>query len=580
VMTPAFRHEVRQLLSTGLSAALNGFCRVRIFDLDEQRSEDRLPAWNQAFAGELNNLDQVDRLGRWKTHYITIGHSGGQYRVRSRQLDGILGWCSPVVRDESTGDRGFVGRLALDQVLRDFGLTAQITASDSDRTASCRLEAGQLSDAALRSWIRLGDIFAIVRAGKSGRGYIVPYTFLVVTKQPTNGTIDCHIESRYVKSLSGWENGAFRAVRLGAGRGPIRLRALSISGSPLPELMVRLSATGFEKSDATREQLPMRYGRLVSNETYDRLGFARIMAGERLLVQVPIAILGNEPTMVEVNIEPTGEALVAADSDLRLVHNRLRDLLAKMDEENDQLKRLLFERKNRQALGLVIITLRRLDEELPGLAGDVAALQANASKTNVSAVGELQRCVRDLKAHGESLRKTKSDLEESLGAGGNERLAGLRALLAKAERDERDADYDAAIAGYDQIIKQANDWPEIARRVETLKKAWELKSDAHRAARKYIYETWSKANSADEIEKSYQGARQAFEICKEVEDKLTPRKLYLGIVRAAGLVVRRDEELRRSESEEAAKQIEALKKLSQELRSFLTEVESYLKIGT
>src|SRR5262245_33136772 len=168
IMTPSFRLEVRQQLSAGLTTALSGLCRVRLFDFDEQRPEDRLPAWIQAFDGELKNLDQVDRPGRWKTHYVTIGYQNGQYRVRSRQSDGILGWSSPVVRDDITGDRAFVGRLALDQVVRDFGLTGQLTNSDSDRNATCSIDAGNLPDAALRSWIRLGDVFAVIRGGKSG----------------------------------------------------------------------------------------------------------------------------------------------------------------------------------------------------------------------------------------------------------------------------------------------------------------------------------------------------------------------------------------------------------------------------
>jgi len=581
LMTSAFRQEVRQQLSAGLASALSGICRVRLFEFDEQRPEDRLPAWVQAFDGELKNLEQVDRPGRWKTHYVTIGYQNGQYRVRSRQSDGILGWCSPVVRDDTTVDRAFVGRLALDQVISDFGFTGQLSASDSDRTATCTIDAGNnMPDAALRSWVRLSDVFAVIRGGKSGRGYIVPHTFLVVTKEPTNGSIECRIESRYVKSLAGWESGTFRIVHLGAGRGPIRLRAISTTGNVLPELNVRLSSTGFEKNDAVREQMSMRHGRLASLENYDRIGFARILAGERLLAQVPVTILGNEPTIIEVNLEPTGDAVVAADSDLRQVHNRLRDLLSKMDEDNDQLKRLLFDRKNRQALGLLITTLRRFDDELPALAAEVATLQTNTSKANAGALSELQRCIRDLKAHGDSLKKTKADLEESLGAGSDERLTGIRAMLAKAVRDERDADYDTAIATYEQILKQSGDWPEVARRLTALKKDWEPKSDAHRAARKFIYETWAKAKSIDEVEKALAGARQAFATCKQADDKLAPRKLYLGLVQAAGLAVRRDEELRRSDAEEAAKQMESLRNLSTALRNFLNEVEAYLKMNS
>lgn len=573
LMTTEFRNQIGQQVMAGLSAAAGDFYRVRFTDFDRNPAAENA----RAFPDVLSNLDQFPISGRWKIHFVIISFQDGQYRVRSRQTDGALGWCSPVLRDEATGDREFVGRLALDQILRDFGLSGQIAASDGDRTAMVRFNVGNLSDARLASWIRVGDLFAVIRTGKGSRGFVVPNTFLVVNKLPLNGSMECRVESRYVKALSGWESSAFHAVHLGASRGPLRLRVISSTGSPLPELTVRMSATGTQKSDAVREQATIRHGRFVSKDFYDRIGYARIFAGERLVTQLPIAVLGSETTTIELNAEQSGEAAVALDSDVRALGNRLRDLLARAQEENDQLKRLLVERKNRQALGLVNISLRRLDEELLGMAAEVAALKQNASKNSAMAADELSRSVRDLKAHGESLKKTKADLEESLGAGADERLAGIRALIAKAERDERDAEFDAAIATYEDVLKQTDNSPEIARRVAGLKKTWELKSDAHRNARKFIYETWAKADSTDAIEKSLEGARQALATCKQVDDRLSPRKLYLGIVRATDLVFKRDEELRRNEGDEVAKQMESLKRLSNALRTLLDEVEAYLK---
>src|SRR5207245_952061 len=116
--------------------------RVVVIDLAEVRSEDRLPAWEKAFARGLENLDRVESPGGVKTHFVEIKSVAGQFVVRSRLVDGSLGWVSPRMLEERTADRETLIRLAQSQIIREFGLAGTIVASDGDRSATVQLHGG------------------------------------------------------------------------------------------------------------------------------------------------------------------------------------------------------------------------------------------------------------------------------------------------------------------------------------------------------------------------------------------------------------------------------------------------------
>ena len=81
----------------------------------------------------------------------------------------------------------------------------------------------------------------------------------------------------------------------------------------------------------------------------------------------------------------------------------------------------------------------------------------------------------------------------------------------------------------------------------------------------------------DDVNKNIDRVKQSFAACKEAGDKMTTRKIYLVLVKAAGWIELRDKELRRSTSDDAEKQGEALRKLTSQVKSLLGEVESFIK---
>ncbi len=579
-LSPTLRQSFREQVGQALNSALQGLGRARVFDFDAERPEDRMSEWDRSFQMGFDKLHRVAHGNRVKSHYVHVGFHDGAYRVSSRQADGQLGWCSPIVRNDSTPDRESVARIAIYQLLSDYGLTGTIAQFDGDRTATIRFPGSNLSDAQLREWVRVGDPFAVVRISSPGRCDTVPHAYFIATGVAEGGQVTGKIEYRFTKPLAGWEAGQFRAVKLGATSNTVRLRLVGPNDATPANVSVQVFATGLSTGDAERERGQARGGRFVSTERYDRMAYVKLSLGERLLAKVPVAVLGSDPAIIEINTDPGGESAVLAQADARTIKTQLNDLLVRVGEESEQLRGLINSRKNQQALAKVTELLRQLDVEIHTIA-DAAILLRSRSPAAGPSLDEIDRSVRELKQHEQTLLKTKTDLERSINTSATpeaEKMRqGLKVLVARADREAQEADYDKAIATLEDVLKQAGDWPEIKTRLEDWKRGWAIKSDAHRAARSFVTDVWAKAANVDDVNKNIDRVKQSFKACKEAGDKMTTRKIYLVLVKAAGWIELRDKELRRSTSDDVEKQGEELRKLTNQVKSLLGEVESYIK---
>src|SRR5581483_140742 len=98
--------------------------------------------------------------------------------LEARQYDGQTGTATPVVRQEKTQDREFVGRTAVLMIERDFGITATFQTWPSARTKPQKVQLefkGGGLDAPLNRWVRKGDVFAVVAISTgNGLGRVVP----------------------------------------------------------------------------------------------------------------------------------------------------------------------------------------------------------------------------------------------------------------------------------------------------------------------------------------------------------------------------------------------------------------------
>lgn len=576
LLTANFRKTFRDTFAAGLRGAAEGVAKVTVVDVAELRPEDRLPAWETALAQGLEKLDRAAIGDSAKTQYVSIKVVNGQFVIRSRMTDGSIGWISPTVQEDRTPDREALPRLALAQVLRDFGLTGRIDSSDGDRMAMVRLYSSNAMDARLAAWVKPGDLFALVQLGGAGRSARVPNVLLRAMREPADGKVECRVESRFVKPLDGWETGKYRVVKLPAVRGPLRLNLVGMQGVAVDSLIVRLSANGFDRNDAIKETGVSRDGRFTSAENYDRIAYARILAGDRLLAQAPVEILRDAAVTVEIRSDGVVEVTDVAQ---RLIRGRIQDLLARVGEDNAEVRKELDAGKNPQALQRVNQMLARIDDELPNLESDIAELRKRASAG--LGMDEIERGLRDTRDAEKSLKVLQGRLKAALAAVNSpdevKKREALQLLTARAEQAVDEADYDAAIATYEEALKQSGDWPEATKRLAELKQGWRIVSDKHRDARKQVYEVWAKSLSADDFAKNLESTRQAFAVCKSVGDRFTPRKIYLSLQRGANVLSKRSEELRSAESEDAKRQLEAMGQTKSGMAALLNDIEAYLR---
>lgn len=570
--TPMWRRGFREQLGLHLNQALQGIGRARVFDFNEERADDRLPEWTRAFHAGLDRLNSVPHTLRVKTHYVTIGISGAGFDVSSRQFDGELGWCSPVTRKAAASDRNGVIRLALDQILSDLGLTARIESYDGERNATVRFSHSIGGDGKTADWVRSGDPFALIQLFPPGRCEVIPHAYFIVTGIAEGGVVQGKIEYRFVKPLAGWESGQFRVVKLGARTGPLRLRLIGQSDSIPADVGVQLFATGMGSHDAERERGMARAGRFNSVERYDRVAFAKLHLGEKLLAKLPLVVMDNNAITVELNTDAGGESALRVAAEIRAVQSRLSDQLVRIGEENDRLRVLLAQRKNRQALSLVTEALGNMAAKLPAIEDRVVLLRSQAALGG-SALEDIQRGLRDLKLLEQNLLQTKKSIEEALAASGSQDQlnanAELRSMIELADQQIAVADFELAIQTLDRALKQAGQWPEVQTRLERLRRDWRIQSDEHRRARQFVYQEWSRIATVEDAEKLIDQVQPALATFGQVGDRLSPRKVKITLIKLAGWIERDHDAARKMSKPEVHARLEKLQRLSLQVKSLL-----------
>src|SRR5262249_8017803 len=152
----------------------------------------------------------------------------------------------------------------------------------------------------------------------------------------------------------------------------------------------------------------------------------------------------------------------------------------------------------------------------------------------------------------------------------------LKEKVVRAQALEEQAEYDKALALLKEVIDSGKlDDPELVKRYEALKKAWEPKGEKHAAAREYIYKVWP-ALEVSKLRAALPEAREALRTCKPAGDAMTPRKFLFATV---GHVARLKEALGGLDTEgndddrAAAKNIADL---TEELNKLVREVSDVL----
>ena len=143
---------------------------------------------------------------------------------------------------------------------------------------------------------------------------------------------------------------------------------------------------------------------------------------------------------------------------------------------------------------------------------------------------------------------------------------------------ETQAEFAQAIELYEEVLKDHPKETKVREQFFKLRKAWALgNKTTHPAARKYIYETWPKLADPGDLKKGLGEVRDAFLICKQFGDALTPQKILLANVNHADHLKKRLASLRPQASEDDRKEAETIAAVAEGLKKLHVEVAEYLK---
>ena len=94
----------------------------------------------------------------------------------------------------------------------------------------------------------------------------------------------------------------------------------------------------------------------------------------------------------------------------------------------------------------------------------------------------------------------------------------------------------------------------------------------HERARKFIYETWPRLDTARRIRSQLGRARQVVRICLDAGDSLSPNKLLLASVAHTNTLQKELDALKKRDGEDARDQTRIIEEVASGLETLLKEV--------
>ncbi|MFO0809921.1 MAG: hypothetical protein U0746_14970 [Gemmataceae bacterium] len=571
LLTAGFRRQLVTELHDGLQAGFGPLAAVEVMDAAEKPEH-----WL-----EPESLDGQSTVGPIKRHFVRVEFVDGRYLVAARQLDGPTGLASPVVRRAQTSDRAYVGRLALQFIDLDFGVTAAIAKSEADRVR-LTFRGGALPGVDWARRVPKGTVFAVSGiVGSPARGKALAATYVQATEAASNGGCEGRLVTRYVNPLTGGV--PYRALALGATSGPVRLRFVDADGLPHQSLTVSVSAVGFGSADPVKDAGAIRDGNFLASGPYDRLAFVRVDAGGRG-IPIPVAVVDDRVAIHEVRTAVGDEARQQVEMDARSLQQRFVDILRRLGEQHKQLAVLLTATKNAEALERVQASVRILDGELTALTAEMQRVRDAGKEADANVGAILEQCgtfltqVRTWRdTHSRAEAELQKEVEKESSPEAKEKKENYLSLMLKAESQRKDADIEGAIATYEEVLAKHGERPEVRTRLKNLQEEWKLKGPEHKAAREFTYGPWAKVKTLDELYTALPKARQALEALRQAQDRLTALKMFLVATGATNIVSQVTEEASKLQSDDAKLTLRKAEQVNKDLGALIQDLGPFVQ---
>ncbi len=602
-LTEHFRGEVKKAIQGSLEAGLGSTGTVEVVDFNTMPADQRDPLLKLAAERGIEGIDGVTAAYGPKTHFVWIDFVDNKYEIRTRQHCGSSGLVTPFVRRTVHPDRGFVGRLAGLAIAQDFGTVGTFDPPEVGKDQlSVVLKAGELGS--MDGWVKKGDVFAVTRVSQAGRatpkatpkgkkdepsvplhvGTRVEGVLIQAVDAPRNGVVACKFYTRYRGGLPRDAlTAGYRAVKLGTAEGPLKLQLVNAAGTPFRLDTLQPRAGGQDYPDTTprdREEMTFADGVFTSKEPFKNIAFVLVRAGEASVARIPVEIYEGQVAIRKVDPK---QALIPPATAVALdLQDRIRS--ARLIQVRCFEEVVALQKKEKQkALEFGESAYKSLQKEADVLRVDLSRLRERHKSDAPAGLFDpadvdlrtLEGKTKELAGHLVTLREVIRKENDPAAVGARK---GIEGALLEAEGHVKQADYDQAIAKYEEALKLAESDAKAKEAIQTiidgLKKVWEVKDEDHAGARKFVYEVWTKLEKPAEVRERFPEARKAFEKCKAVGDRITLLKMH-----AAGpaLLQRYKESLEALTTEfgddpDRKSELEAYVKLNDDLKSLLTDI--------
>jgi hypothetical protein len=586
VLTDIFRQQIEHELQEGLQAALGDLARVRVESDHPKLADVRARGLGRA-------LDGWKERSEIKTHFVLIDLVNNQYEIQARQYDGPTCTASPVVRTDRTPDRAFVARTAALLIEQDFGFTATFASwpKVEDPTNQPQVVRLNLQGAGfgvpLSRWVKKNDVFSVVQMFSNGNApALVPWALVQILDAPEDESPDASCSGRLfwrrTPPPEARGHAGYRCIKLGAIRAPVRLRLVQEKpgkiGAPLQAAIEvrRLGFRGEQGSVVTggpyRGTGIFSTATMANVEPFDRVAFVTVQSGgHRAFVPLPLL---DEQTVV-VAMSAAGEKSDALAQrfdrwqrqvdDAWLVQVAAFQDLQMMSQKPGTPRDKIVKRAQ--------AALRRTTDDYNRLSLEKDDLQHDAA-TRPQDLKRLEVVLQELKAGEKQLSDFVVKQEKILQEEDRPERRTAQAQIVDAQLAEEKAEYEQAIELYEKA-KPFIDDPEFQKHLNNLESKWMPRDDAHKRARKFIYETWPVLDTVG-LEREMENARKALAECKSANDTLAPRKLVLAARTHISRLTKEKTELHAERNEGDEKPYDRIVKVGPELEQLMRDALDYL----
>jgi hypothetical protein len=581
LLTDVFREGIERELRDGFRAALGDMGHVRV-------THDH-PRLAEVLTRGLQSLDGWTDRSDLKTHFVLIDFSGVHYEIQARQYDGTVGRPSPVVRRDRTRDRDFVAKAAALLIKQDFGilgtvLTAPQGPQNNGQTVQVELRGGGLGN--LSRWVQKDEVFALAPPG-GGISPALRWSLLQVVKAPAEDAHDGMCECRFFHRYEVPKIAGYRCIKIGTVQTALRLRWMQETPRGLKPLTTPLTVAirrhGFDGEENTKLTKSTGINGLLetvrdpeSKGVFTNVAFVSVTGGMRgRKPQVPIALVDDQPLLIEVNATQDENTLFTAKraswqrgvADSFTLQNSLIKLIGNLAAKGEQ---------REEAIKQAEAGVRRSQEERLELQREKEELLREAQRNRITLSTATEDRLLKALADGEKVLQTFITEQKKIDEKENDpQLKKWRSEVERAKILEKDLEVGKAIDIYKQILKDGFDNQEVKKHLEELESAWKTKDEQHAEAREFIYQTWPTIDSAG-LEQNLPKARQAFNKCKEARDIITIHKLLKGTEAHAVRLAQELEQLHPELQFDDEKKAAALKTISAEIVRLGTDINNVL----